>query len=635
MENEKYGIVITAITEYFKKGMQEISKIVKTFGKEAEEETTITPKLSTTGYQKQIDYVKQQMEEIQDTLDISKSNKSKLGPIDIAKLEAEYETLSYKLEDLLEKQNEFNGELEETEQTSSKTSITLTNMFDRSIGKIKRFTFYLLGARSVFSLFMKYQGIYYQYNEQMQYQSELSQNAIALSLAPAFELLGNVIAYASIGFAKFIELLTGVNVLSKVSTKGIRDYNKGLKESRSLLSGIDEITNLSLPSSTGLAGQYQALNDFQKKVAEVEKFFKENKWIKNLVDGLRKVWERLKEIIKYIKDHWDVFKYIIGGVALTTFLGFALTGGGGLGIMALTATLTILGLAEASKKIEDMLDEIARLKKQSRELSMSILNKWPDVFDKVIERIKDCQKGTQEWKRQSIMLRDSVYGVLTEIINGKLTYEEYSPIVQDLIKKLQDLDDETFSADIDLLMNTLTAKEDYEKFKKVIKDDKIEVPIKFALSSAGNGAKAGALSIIDEVQNKLNNMTKKNYVIHITTQIMSEIGKNATSTANALSQAITKAIRGYANGLDYVPYDNYPALLHKGEAVVPAKYNTSIHSVGNEYTNSLLETLIVKMDDLAQRPNVFEIDGQKFANATYNLYDNARSSQNYVEGVVR
>ena len=41
------------------------------------------------------------------------------------------------------------------------------------------------------------------------------------------------------------------------------------------------------------------------------------------------------------------------------------------------------------------------------------------------------------------------------------------------------------------------------------------------------------------------------------------------------------------------------------------------------------------MDDLSKRPNVFEIDGKKFANATYDLYEETRSNQNYVEGVVR
>ena len=83
-----------------------------------------------------------------------------------------------------------------------------------------------------------------------------------------------------------------------------------------------------------------------------------------------------------------------------------------------------------------------------------------------------------------------------------------------------------------------------------------------------------------------------------------------------------------------MPYDNYPALLHKGETVVPAKYNPTIHSVGNDYTNSLLETLIVEVQDLRNRPNEFIVDGKKFANATYGYYEEVSNRQNYVEGVV-
>lgn len=41
------------------------------------------------------------------------------------------------------------------------------------------------------------------------------------------------------------------------------------------------------------------------------------------------------------------------------------------------------------------------------------------------------------------------------------------------------------------------------------------------------------------------------------------------------------AIGSHAAGLDYVPFDNYPALLHKGERVVPAAENRS--SGGNTY----------------------------------------------------
>lgn len=49
-----------------------------------------------------------------------------------------------------------------------------------------------------------------------------------------------------------------------------------------------------------------------------------------------------------------------------------------------------------------------------------------------------------------------------------------------------------------------------------------------------------------------------------------------------------------ATGTNYVPYDNFPALLHKGEAVVPAKYNPasggSTNVVVNNYSSETATT---------------------------------------------
>lgn len=41
---------------------------------------------------------------------------------------------------------------------------------------------------------------------------------------------------------------------------------------------------------------------------------------------------------------------------------------------------------------------------------------------------------------------------------------------------------------------------------------------------------------------------------------------------------------GHAAGLGYVPYDNYPAMLHRGEAVIPASQNRNGGGQGNSFT---------------------------------------------------
>ena len=700
MENEKYGIELTADASPFKNGLKELSKYVKAFGqgvkesigdqinksvgdlkgftksftdavkkendlfnkwrkggwhggdilreiKKGEDDAKVDVDIDvdSSGFEKQIAYVKKQLEDLKEQIKLENipveaqdtykqlnaqldETKKKIAEIEKTgdttankqftnlietqarlqkniqalqkdpneekstkqyKLEAKYEQLQNVLEGLIEKQKEFNDELDKTEKKSK--NIRLDSLFDRSIGKIKRFTYYLLGARSVFSLFMKYQGIYYQYNEQMQYQSELSQNAIALSLAPAFEFLGNMIAYASIGLAKFVELLTGVNVLSKVSTKGIRDYNKSLKETQTLVSGIDEITNLTNPQNLGLASQYKALEDFQKKVAEVSKWFEDNQWIGDIANGL-------KDIVNYIGEHWDIFKYIIGGALLTSFLGFSISSPG-IGLMTLTISLILSGYAKAKAEID-------KLQEDTHENSKKTLEKYPEVFKIIVERLQKTKKGTKEWDQQTAMLKDNIDGVVNQIKNGKFSYDEYLPVIEEISRELNKLDDEDFKAEIDLFMDIQQAKADYNTLYDYVKARGLHADMKITLK--------------DVVDNKKETKT---------TGIGGTLWEDFKTGLEAMF-----GIK-LATGTNYVPYDNYPALLHKGEAVVPAKYNPTIHSQGNDYTNSLLETLILKVDNLANRPNEFNIDGQRLARATYPLLQAEARNYTYNEGVNR
>ena len=533
----------------------------------------------------------------------------------IEELDAKYEILENKLDRLNQKQEDYNDNLEEMGEEGTKSTSLLGSLFDKSIAKIKRFTFYLLGARSVFSMFMKYQSIYYQYNEKMQYQSELSQNAIALSLAPAFEFLGNMVAYASIGFAKFIELLTGVNILSKVSTKGIRDYNKSLKETQTLLSGVDEITNLTLPSGTGLASQYKALDEFRKKVAEVEKWFKENPVARWITDTLIPA---LKEVYKFVfVDHWDIFKYVFGAVAIGTLgikIGLGLTGlATSLGVTGLLATLsTIAGYAglaivisvvvEESITLIKLLQDLRETKKLQDELNDKAkvhAKENVEALQKEVEELENMKKGTDEYNNKLKTIKSRLGESLLYIENGRKEYDDYIPAIKNIGTKLDEITNEGYTATINLAIETGEAEKKSNSF----------------IGRLGSLLKGKWNSFI----------TKVGSFINTNTQIL----------GNFSPSKLLGKFGIFEKGLDYVPYDEMPAILHKGEAVVPAKYNPAIHSTGNEYTNNLLETLIMKIDDLSKRPNVFEIDGQQFANATYGLYEDANNRQGYIKEVVK
>ena len=650
-KNETYGVEVTAETSKFKKKMQELANLMKNFGKQAEEETTIAPKMNYNGYVNQINYVKKQLDKVAKQIENTKydnatnqvltSFKNKLNIVNDAieeqlktdqafmklsginyeytskemeallkereriekninnlvqnednepteeqlKLQAKYERLQATLKNLIDNQDEYNRKLGETEKISAKNR--LAKMFDTGIGKIKKFTFYLLGARSVFSLFMKYQSIYYQYNEQMQYQSELSQNAIALSLAPAFELLGKVMTYASIAFARFIQLLTGVNVLSKVTTKGIRDYNKSLKETQTLVSGIDEITNLTMPNNTGLANQYKALKDFQDQVNEFDKWF--NKIKQKISDyfDFEKGWNLFK--VKFPKMLKWVYDFAIGS-----------------------------WLGPFVEKIKKDLEPI-----------------WQPIKTKFEEVLKQIEPLWNDFLKPKII--DPVTDKLNEAKNKIL--KEFAPFLNNLIYYYN------------ITIGKILGPIDYIEIEVDKTQDNIEKDVKQTEKNIETNTTTTVNNMKKDI-NQINNLKPKFSITAVVSSAENTLrkffaklgikwGSNTSTMGLTMSAAINSVgdyfnnTKGYAKGLDYVPYDNYPALLHKGESVVPAKYNPTIHSQGNEYTNSLLETMIIKLDDLARRPNEFNIDGQKFANATYPLYENARTQQNYVEGVVR
>ena len=61
----------------------------------------------------------------------------------------------------------------------------------------------------------------------------------------------------------------------------------------------------------------------------------------------------------------------------------------------------------------------------------------------------------------------------------------------------------------------------------------------------------------------------------------------------ALTVPVTPAItggeegEGRANGLPYVPFDGYPAILHKGERVVPAREISSQSYSSNLYVENM------------------------------------------------
>ena len=90
------------------------------------------------------------------------------------------------------------------------------------------------------------------------------------------------------------------------------------------------------------------------------------------------------------------------------------------------------------------------------------------------------------------------------------------------------------------------------------------------------------------------------------------------SVISTTLKTLLNQIPSYDVGVNYVPNDQL-AMVHKGEMVVPAKYNpaTSGIGTGNAETNALLYELNKNILELSNKPTVLRVNGKDLAQATY------------------
>ena len=237
---------------------------------------------------------------------------------------------------------------------------SISKSFSKGLRSVKRLTIGFLGARSAFMLFRKYLGEYSSQNEEFANKMQLTTNVLVNTLAPAFEFFANVIQYVVIGLARIIELLTGVNILAKTVDNGFKGASKSAKEFNENLSGLDEISNISEEQGglgTSLTSQLNALDEFQKKIKEVDDWLEKS----GLKTFFTKMGDVLKDIWGWVTEHpWETLLGIgafeLLKISIPAILGIS---GGTLGLFGIATALTIL----AGISIKNVIDEFNDLSK--------------------------------------------------------------------------------------------------------------------------------------------------------------------------------------------------------------------------------------------------------------------------------
>lgn len=572
-------------------------------------------------------------------------------------------TLSNGVQLVKKSEKELNNEIDKTSEITQNTGNEISKSFNKGLKSVKKLTIGFLGARSAFGLFKKYMSEYSSQNEEFAQKMQLTTNVITTALAPAFEFFGNIIQYVVIGLARVVELLFGVNILGKTMDTSLKRASKSAKELNDNLSGLDEISNIDQSASglsTGIGGQLKAMEDFQKKIAEVDEWFKKHK-----------IDEKILAIKNAVKSVWDwannhpilTTAFIAGLLALKTGILPSLISmisgsgntsllGGFKALLAVSLATWVVDQVNQLDKLEQKVNKITeKLKKESSEkeskasTTTSYMKQFNDYNEQYYKKAqKDYKKAIEDLKKAK-KEQEKIATMWTWILEPGDYYDAIDHIneiekrigrIKEEQKKLNatyDIGTNRIGQSVQLTDTMQSTLEKANKRAQFINDttSKWSSNISNANSEANNLNKKmsnGFISLqtnINDTNNTFNSMKKninntfdKNYSLKIDISSISSATKSIVSQFNTSLRALGIKLPSYDVGTDYVPRDQI-AMIHEGERIVPKKYNNSRY-MGNEETNSLLIELNRNVLELANKPSILNVNGKELAKATYSDY---------------
>lgn len=624
--NEKMQVTLELVTGKFKSALNNVSQASEEFSNKVKNAFHIAP---AKQYTAQIAQLQSKINDLKAT--ISEADK---GSFKLTK--SEVQQLNVELENAQNKMNDLKNKTKDTGKEAPKT-------FKEWLKSVKRLTLGFLGARAAFGLFRKYLSEYQSQNEDFANKMQLTTNVIVNALAPAFEFFGNVIQYAVIGLARIIELLTGVNILGKTIDNSFKGASKSAKEFNDNLSGLDEISNIQEDSgglSTGIGSQLKALDDFQKKIKEVDE------WLEKT--GIRK-W--IQDIGKFLGDLWNGFKnqpewlkWLEAGIGVTALL--LGTVGGTTGLFGIAAVLTIIAAIKINEVVQAW-KELNQINKDNQNTAEKQKEDWiklRDEINKFVDNLdsQGVKKSFDNFNHlANISIEDiekklddlSEYGFFSKNIKFNVWHGNY---VTD--KKLLDTYVEALVTELKtekaLYEQRELTKEQQRKYRETLEEAKIGLE---------KAQKAGydyseQLKFIDEQRKKLDGkkitidldadtsefITKINNSLSTVTQRITGVVGSIFKKANGgIFAGSWQPITAYASGGSpdagqmFVAREAGPELVGTMGGHTAVMNNDQIVA---SVSAGVYEAVMAAMGGQSDRPIVLNVNGKEFAKATYGDY---------------
>lgn len=429
---------------------------------------TIGTKLNTDDFDRQIDYLKDHLEALEEEYNTLANSKPFEGQQDqLRKLSSEIMTTKKKITSLKNEKDKMNRSGFDGMINSVNS---LGNSMEKIIKKVSKWALAVFGVRSMYNLVKRSASTIAQYDKQIGTDIEYIRYALAFTLKPVVEWLVKA-AYTILQYVgAIIYRLTGYNIFKNSGVKQFKnDMSKSEKSSKkikeNMLATFDEVTKLESDKDTGSgsSGGVGTPSTDLSKLKQIE-----------LPD-----W--LKGIIDFIKEHKDTILKITGAVmAVLTFnkvigwlspIGSLLglfTGGKLAGAMSgfvgsLAKALTIAGsIAMIGYSAYDLLEGNKQQRKQLNRMAEKGLEYSKDDA-KNFANMNDMQDMLNYKRQKSNELLDKSNGIGAYITG---TYKELKENAKGLVEQ----QDEYLQYQIQAYREGKLTKEQEEQLKLILMD---------------------------------------------------------------------------------------------------------------------------------------------------------------------
>ena len=266
-------------------------------------------------------------------------------------------------------------------------------------------------------------------------------------------------------------------------------------------------------------------------------------------------------------------------------------------------------MEEEQKRLESLVQNLKDQTSTTENMTPEVADAWKnfatasyDEYNKVISNM-DADMATKIQETTGVIVNNTKYA-------GQVSNNFSNEIINNL-----DKDSEFRKKAIDGLSSYLAGLSDDEK-RELLKQAGVQ-DVDKVIEGLNDGKKLSeekGVEILKGLNTGLKNTSWQDTLFGVASRIASKL----TSAFSIKASVNTSGLPGHKDGLDYVPYDNYVARLHKGERVLTAKENREYM---NRNINNKLATNNITVQFFPQKMTDNEMDRAfNYINKKYGQY---------------